>query len=582
MNLDFEGGWTRKTHNGQEYGEIFTPVGWTSFWREEVANYLFRPEMQVIEKVPPFLDPPRVQNGQKALKHFKLYGRIDCGVYQVITGLRGKLTISAWAHAWYSMRDNPHQSEYEDGGQWLPINDGDPGIDLRVGIGPPTPDPWSNDIQWRTANVYDEYKRIILNTYVDDDFCLYLRAEALYPFKHTDVYWDYVTIDVDKPEGCRGLPREQYRRTYYLLPQNATKAQTQATVDLAYPDRSTVGFSADDAGIGDLDHRIVKVVWPTDSAWNGTAIEAFFQEHYPGVAVEHVSIGGQPPGQPAPESGNGIGLHILQNTDNSAQYCREGKPRVVKVFSGGDAQHYKQAYPDCKVIFRKYIQNDGWDFVKAPDQRRAANQHIDAYAPDLDRFGQYIDYVEAANETISHNYEQNLESVRYDRIFAEELHKRYPQIGPCLLNIAVGNPHESQFKDLVPAVERIVEYAGVVGYHAYWTANRDRNWLEDKWKYHAGRWTEMDKVFNQHGLYPNYAATEGGIVFSNTGDDMHSGLGWKAAGSIEDYLDQMDIYNALVTQWNAEHNHRCLGVTLFSVGGWGWEEFWLGSGEIEL
>lgn len=34
QNPGFEGGWTRKTHTGVEYGEIFVPEGWTAFWRE--------------------------------------------------------------------------------------------------------------------------------------------------------------------------------------------------------------------------------------------------------------------------------------------------------------------------------------------------------------------------------------------------------------------------------------------------------------------------------------------------------------------------------------------------------------------
>ena len=29
INGGFEGGWTRETHTGVEYGEIFVPEGWT-------------------------------------------------------------------------------------------------------------------------------------------------------------------------------------------------------------------------------------------------------------------------------------------------------------------------------------------------------------------------------------------------------------------------------------------------------------------------------------------------------------------------------------------------------------------------
>ncbi len=79
----------------------------------------------------------------------------------------------------------------------------------------------------------------------------------------------------------RGQPREQYKRTYVLLPPDAGAKWALAVVDGMWDDHKyTIGSSADDAGIGDLDIRRVIAVnpggWPTD-------LGAFFQEHYPGV-----------------------------------------------------------------------------------------------------------------------------------------------------------------------------------------------------------------------------------------------------------------------------------------------------------
>jgi len=79
----------------------------------------------------------------------------------------------------------------------------------------------------------------------------------------------------------RGLPRDQYARTYVLLPQDAGAAWARAVVDAAWNrHRYTVGSSADDAGIGALDARRVIAVnpgkWPSD-------LRAFFAKHYPGV-----------------------------------------------------------------------------------------------------------------------------------------------------------------------------------------------------------------------------------------------------------------------------------------------------------
>ena len=84
------------------------------------------------------------------------------------------------------------------------------------------------------------------------------------------------------PTVRRGVPRAQYERTYVLLPPDADASWALAVVDGTWDQfRYTVGSSADDAGIGDLDARRVIAVnpgkWPSD-------LRAFFAEHYPGVA----------------------------------------------------------------------------------------------------------------------------------------------------------------------------------------------------------------------------------------------------------------------------------------------------------
>jgi hypothetical protein len=85
----------------------------------------------------------------------------------------------------------------------------------------------------------------------------------------------------DQPR--RGTPRDQYDRTYVLLPPDADALWALAAVDAVWDDwRYTIGSSADDAGIGDLDVRRVIAVnpgsWPAD-------LRAFFEEHYPEVEV---------------------------------------------------------------------------------------------------------------------------------------------------------------------------------------------------------------------------------------------------------------------------------------------------------
>jgi hypothetical protein len=93
----------------------------------------------------------------------------------------------------------------------------------------------------------------------------------------------------DTPEAewpAKGEPREQYKRVYVLLPPGAGREWARAVVDATWDaHRYTVGSSADDAGIGDLDGRVVLAVnpsgWPSD-------LESFFETHYAGVTYRAV------------------------------------------------------------------------------------------------------------------------------------------------------------------------------------------------------------------------------------------------------------------------------------------------------
>lgn len=79
-----------------------------------------------------------------------------------------------------------------------------------------------------------------------------------------------------------GLPREQYPRTYVLLPPGADREWVEAILSSGAWDRYrwTIGGSADDAGIGALDVRTVIAINP--NLWPGDLAQ-FFQTHYPGL-----------------------------------------------------------------------------------------------------------------------------------------------------------------------------------------------------------------------------------------------------------------------------------------------------------
>ncbi len=87
------------------------------------------------------------------------------------------------------------------------------------------------------------------------------------------------------------VARFNYRRVYVLLPPTASQKWMLAAVKGGYNGRFTIGFSADDAGLGNLDNRQVLAVNPHH--WPEVLTESWFQQHYPGVQFTAV-VANQP------------------------------------------------------------------------------------------------------------------------------------------------------------------------------------------------------------------------------------------------------------------------------------------------
>lgn len=93
----------------------------------------------------------------------------------------------------------------------------------------------------------------------------------------------------------RGAPRTQYGRTYLLLPNEPVTPEGNARLEnwiaaivasgVLTRFRWTMGGSADDAGIGDLDRRNVLAINP--DTWPASLAE-FYAKEYPGVNLESI------------------------------------------------------------------------------------------------------------------------------------------------------------------------------------------------------------------------------------------------------------------------------------------------------
>ncbi len=389
QNPGFEDGWWRKTHTGQEFGEIFVPEGWIAFWKEgkpvphDPSNQVGygRPEMHVINKEPPFLDPMRIHMGQRAFKLFTFFRIHEAGLYQQVEDIPvgAKVRALGWAHGWSSNEDNPSASDGVGEGAFFvraseyDKDDGVRNMTFVVGIDPNGGmDPWSDQVVWgEGAHIYNAHAQIppVEVTAQADTVTVFVRSAVLWPFKHCDSYFDDMSLEVVTPvlkpitvevpgdvvagepfairakggegpqslqlelahnalfhqsreiegeyahwrclaavsgtysaevsssntpavtkvleveEGSEGQacvpPRVPYDRTYVLLPPDADERWVKAILDSgAWEDhRWTIGGSADDAGVGPVDRRVIAINpgrWPS-------SLRQFFDTHYPGV-----------------------------------------------------------------------------------------------------------------------------------------------------------------------------------------------------------------------------------------------------------------------------------------------------------
>ncbi len=199
QNGSFEGGrsYWRDPATGMTHDSVDVPDGWVFFWDPSLYKL---PEVRVIEAKDSYLNPPRVYSGTQALKWFTLYSKGDVGMYQQVPAEIGHLCrAQGFAHVWYSQRHDPYWSEWKDGdGIWHVIPDGDPGMEVMIGIDPTGgQDPWSGDVVWTSENIYDQYDGLTVQTMAEaPTVTVFIRASPLDPFMHTDAYWDEVSLEV--------------------------------------------------------------------------------------------------------------------------------------------------------------------------------------------------------------------------------------------------------------------------------------------------------------------------------------------------------------------------------------------------
>lgn len=310
-NSNFEADWSEESSHRckvfpvggspfeQEIGNIFTPPGWLVWFRHEEGNWS-QPECRDARAK----NPDRMHGGEKGFLVFTFGRKQDAGLMQQVSVEPGQhLRFSVWNHAWSNHKDtslpekfphpdDPFWSEGAGKGPYFALegtvdDDATRNFTFWVGIDPTGgTNPFADTVVWGPgAHIYNVYHETPAVEAVAEasTVTVFTRSRAIWPFKHNDSYTDDAKLEViDEPTASgRGQPREQYGRVYVLLPPGELSLSTaRLLTEATFPYRTTIGYAADDAGIGDLDKRSVIAVHP--NLWTND-LEAFFTEHYPGV-----------------------------------------------------------------------------------------------------------------------------------------------------------------------------------------------------------------------------------------------------------------------------------------------------------
>jgi len=403
---------------------------------------------------------------------------------------------------------------------------------------------------------------------------------------------------------CKGDPREQYKRTYVLYSPNADNIWPEAAITATWnSDKYTIGGSADDAGIGNLEYKRVVAINPQE--WTGDAndLKVFYETYYPGVIYETITAkypdiaagrlaledfdkenppSGGYEGPVYPKVTNKhVGLHCQGLQDGVWEFASQN-PSVMKFLSQTDCGTCKLVSPETTVIFRQYVNHQGQYYDNLEDGPQA---YIDTFSSGLwEQINRIRDeqpdmpkpyfYAESLNELYGPT---DIEKITiWDCAFADCLHDEFADyVAPALYCGAVGNPDASVYELMLKVARKAIEYNGLLGYHNYWWVNRLASGLEYDWEWHAGRWESLDAYFRSHKLYPRWYGGESGCVY---GMPFLASLGWLHPdvynGDWGLYFTDIEKLEHFTADWNKKYGNRYIGSVLFTTGpdfiGWEW------------
>lgn len=155
---------------------------------------------------------------------------------------------------------------------------------------------------------------------------------------------------------ANGQPRIDYGRVFNVAPAGASLADFLKIATAAYnTNKQTVGFSYDDAGIGDLSNRRA-VLWDIPVA-DRPGFVAFFAQWYPGVVVEFKQTGTNPvdPPPPAATGKTRLGVNVITGNGDVARRALAAGHTAVSIVNNFQLAADLANDTKITVMARRYV-----------------------------------------------------------------------------------------------------------------------------------------------------------------------------------------------------------------------------------
>ena len=300
----------------------------------------------------------------------------------------------------------------------------------------------------------------------------------------------YPNEEEDDEEGpthmhASGEPRVDYSRTYWLLPPGTTEEEAMQVFQMALPSRGTVGFSADDAGIGALPDR--KIILFDEERWGGD-MNKWYAKHYPGVVLEKRQIKGRG-GTKIIDLEKDVkkvsqvalvGLHGSADSSwgnpllpEEQDMAKAAKLEAFKLLSRENSQSVdilRSINPDMFIMLRLFAKFDGDDHWDPP--KFLANILPDA----KDFYARGVRFMEIHNEPnlviegLGSHWNNGNEFAIWFREVAKGLREALPEVQIGFPGLSPGPSLEIRYDGMrfYEEANVAVAWADWIGCHCYW------------------------------------------------------------------------------------------------------------------